>query len=50
LANFDAEWTSVEARAKHLEEAKASGVFGSVFQLLAGPPKATILRAFPAAR
>lgn len=39
-----AEWESVEARAKHLEDAKATGAFASVFALLEGPPKATILR------
>lgn len=47
-----AEWTTVEARAKHLEEAKATGAFGRVFELLAGPPKATVVReaSGPAAR
>lgn len=39
-----ATWTTVEARVKHLEEAKASGAFAAVFELLAGPPKAIVLR------
>ena len=42
-----AEWTTVEARVKHLEEAKATGAFATVFELLAGPPRATILRDLP---
>lgn len=42
-----AEWTTVEARVKHLEVAKASGAFATVFELLAGPPRATVLRDLP---
>lgn len=37
-----AEWTTIEARAKHLEEAKATGAFATVFELLTGPPRVTV--------
>jgi len=42
-----AEWATVEARLKHLDEAKATGAFATVFELLAGPPRATVLRDLP---
>jgi len=42
-----AEWTTVEARVKHLEEARATGAFATVFELLTGPPRATVLRDLP---
>lgn len=39
-----ADWESPEARTAHLERAVAAGSYGPVFELLAGPVRATVIR------
>jgi quinol monooxygenase YgiN len=39
-----AEWTSAEARQAHMQEAAATGVYAPLFDLLAGPVRATVIR------
>lgn len=39
-----AEWESAEARAAHMREAAASGVYAPLAELLAAPFKATVIR------
>jgi quinol monooxygenase YgiN len=38
-----AEWESAEARAAHMQEAAASGVYAPLFELLAAPARATVI-------
>jgi len=42
-----ADWESPEARTAHLQEATAAGTYGPVFELLAGPVRATVVRRLP---
>jgi quinol monooxygenase YgiN len=42
-----ADWESREARAAHLAEAMAAGVYAPVLELLAGPFRATVIRRLP---
>ena len=39
-----ADWESAEARAAHMQEAAASGVYAPLAELLAAPFRATVLR------
>ena len=40
-----ADWESPEARTAHLEKAMAAGTYADVLELLAGPFRATVIRA-----
>lgn len=42
-----ADWESVEARAAHMQEAMASGVYAPLGELLAAPFRATVIRQLP---
>lgn len=42
-----ADWESAEARTTHLAEAAASGAYGPVFELVAAPARATVIRRLP---
>ena len=42
-----AEWESVEARLTHMEEAAATGAYAPLLELLAAPPRVTVLRPLP---
>jgi quinol monooxygenase YgiN len=42
-----AEWESAEARASHMQEALASGVYAPLSDLLAAPFRATVIRQLP---
>ena len=42
-----ADWTSAEARAAHMQEAIASGVYAPLTDLLASPFRATVIRQLP---
>lgn len=42
-----ADWESAEARLVHMQEAAASGVYAPVFELLAAPIRATLIRQLP---
>jgi quinol monooxygenase YgiN len=42
-----AEWESAEARAAHMEGAAAAGTYAPVFELLAVPVRATVIRRLP---
>ncbi len=42
-----ADWESAEARTTHLAAASAAGAYGPVFELLAGPVRATVIRRLP---
>jgi quinol monooxygenase YgiN len=39
-----ADWESAERRAAHMQEAAAAGVYAPVFDLLAAPFRATVIR------
>jgi quinol monooxygenase YgiN len=39
-----ADWESVEARTAHMQQAAASGVFAPLFEMLAAPFRATIIK------
>lgn len=39
-----AEWESAEARQAHMEEAAATGAYAPLMDVLAEPPKATVIR------
>lgn len=40
-----ADWESAEARVAHMKEAAASGVYAPVFEMLAAPFRATVIKA-----
>ena len=42
-----ADWESAEARVAHMQEAAASGVYTPLFELLAAPFRATVIRPLP---
>ena len=42
-----ADWESAEARVAHMQEAAASGVYQPLFELLAAPFRATVIRPLP---
>ena len=42
-----ADWESAEARAAHMQEAMASGVYAPLGELLAAPFRATVIRQLP---
>ena len=42
-----ADWESAEARATHMQEAAATGVYAPVFEMLAAPFRATVLSPLP---
>jgi quinol monooxygenase YgiN len=42
-----ADWESAEARAAHMQDAIASGVYAPLAQLLAAPFRATVIRQLP---
>lgn len=42
-----AEWESAEARAAHMEEAAATGVYAPLPEMLAAPFRATVIRQLP---
>jgi quinol monooxygenase YgiN len=42
-----ADWESAEARAAHMQEAMASGVYAPLSELLAAPFRATVIRQLP---
>jgi quinol monooxygenase YgiN len=42
-----ADWESAEARADHMQEAMASGVYAPLGELLAAPFRATVIRQLP---
>lgn len=42
-----ADWASAEARAAHMQEAMASGVYAPLAELLAAPFRATVIRQLP---
>ena len=42
-----AEWESAEARTAHMQESAATGAYAPVFDLLAAPFRATVLRQLP---
>jgi quinol monooxygenase YgiN len=42
-----ADWESAEARAAHMQEAMASGVYAPLSELLAVPFRATVIRQLP---
>ncbi len=42
-----ADWESAEARAAHMKEAAAAGVYAPLLELLAAPFRATVIRQMP---
>ena len=42
-----ADWESVEARAAHMQAAAATGVYAPLFEMLAAPFRATVIRPLP---
>ena len=42
-----ADWESAEARAAHMQEAAAAGVYTPLLELLAAPFRATVIRQLP---
>ena len=42
-----ADWESAEARVAHMQEAAATGVYASVFEMLAAPFRATVISPLP---
>ena len=42
-----ADWESAEARGAHMQEAAATGVYAPLFELLAVPFRATVIRQLP---
>ena len=42
-----ADWESAEARAAHMQEAAATGVYAPLLELLAAPFRATVIRHLP---
>jgi quinol monooxygenase YgiN len=42
-----ADWESAEARAAHMQEAAATGVYAPLSELLAAPFRATVIRQLP---
>lgn len=42
-----ADWESAEARQAHMQAAAASGVYAPVFEMLAAPFRATVIRPLP---
>ncbi|MBE7552110.1 MAG: antibiotic biosynthesis monooxygenase [Anaerolineales bacterium] len=42
-----ADWESAEARAAHMQDAMATGVYAPLLELLAAPFRATVIRQLP---
>lgn len=42
-----AEWESAEARTAHMQESAATGAYTSLFEILAAPFRATVIRQLP---
>jgi quinol monooxygenase YgiN len=42
-----ADWESAEARAAHMQEAAATGVYAPLSEMLAAPIRATVIRQLP---
>jgi quinol monooxygenase YgiN len=42
-----ADWESIEARAAHMKEAAATGVYAPLSEMLAAPFRATVIRQLP---
>jgi quinol monooxygenase YgiN len=42
-----ADWESAEARAAHMQESAATGVYAPVLEMLAAPFRATVIRQLP---
>jgi quinol monooxygenase YgiN len=42
-----ADWESAEARTAHMEESAATGAYAPLGELLAAPPRATVIRQLP---
>lgn len=42
-----ADWESAEARAAHMQEAAATGVYAPLLELLAAPFRATVIKQLP---
>jgi quinol monooxygenase YgiN len=42
-----ADWDSAEARAAHMQASAASGVYAPLTEILAAPPRATVIRQLP---
>lgn len=42
-----ADWESAEARAAHMKEAQASGIYAPLVELLAAPFRATVVKELP---
>jgi quinol monooxygenase YgiN len=42
-----AEWESAEARATHMQEALATGVYAPLLELFSGPFRATVIKQMP---
>ena len=42
-----ADWVSAEARVAHMQEAAVTGVYASVFEMLAAPFRATVISPLP---
>lgn len=42
-----ADWESAEARVAHMQEAAATGVYASLFEMLAAPFRATVISPLP---
>ncbi len=42
-----ADWESAEARAAHMQEAAATGAYAPLFELLAAPFRATVIKQLP---
>lgn len=42
-----ADWESAEARAAHMQEAMATGIYAPLSELLAAPFRATVIRQLP---
>ena len=42
-----AEWQSAQARAAHMEKAVAAGAYAPLTEMLAAPPRATVIRPLP---
>jgi quinol monooxygenase YgiN len=39
-----ADWESAEARAAHMQESASSGIYAPLTEVLAAPPRATVIR------
>jgi quinol monooxygenase YgiN len=42
-----AEWESAEARTAHMQESAATGIYTPLFEILAAPVRATVIRQLP---